>query len=335
MIWLIVDVLLNGRIRDITYTKLQEYFSFGWERFRIIAYLIFALLIFLFFTIYFIVPDILTKRKLENEKKKLINFVTELYQKDSIIDVPEEYAGLYNIITIQKNSNISSEYKKNEMISNIAHDLRTPLTSVLGYLMILNDENNLSKETEKKYINICFTKAEQINSLINEFFEYTQNTESNMILSKQRIDITELLEQIADEMYPLSENQNKNIRLNYNSPIILLADSSKLARAFENIIKNALNYSIDEEIIINVSEIDNKANITVSNKCDFISLEDTERIFERSYRLDKSRTSNGNSGLGLSIAKEIIEAHNGKICAVYENERINIVSVLPLYSDIL
>jgi len=329
LLWLITDVLLNGKLRDIAYSELLDLFSYGWERFRIAIYITAGILIFVFLFIYIQLPEIIIKKKLKKEQNKLTDFVTDCINGNEPDEIPDEYVKIYSAVSKQKIKDISSEYRKNEMISNIAHDLKTPLTSILGYLMLLNDNSSIPEELQKKYTGICLDKAEQLNELISEFFEYTQNTEANITLTKQTLDITELLEQISDELYPLAEKNNRKIDLNYPSALTVSADSSKLARAFENIIKNAVLYSTDEKISVEASGSDEIVKVIVSNKYHHISKEQTERIFERSYRLDNSRTFNGNGGLGLSIAKEIIEAHNGRIYAEYKDKHICIVTELP------
>ena len=184
-----------------------------------------------------------------------------------------------------------AEQKKNDLIMYMAHDLKTPLTSVIGYLSLLNEEKEISKELQNKYMKIALDKSLRLEELTNQFFEITRYNLKDMSVNKPEV-------------------------LIYN------ADGDKLARAFGNLLRNAINYSY-KNTIITIDMIENEDNIEVvfKNKGATIPEYKLERIFDKFYRADEARESNsGGAGLGLAITKEIIELHQGTICAKSEND---------------
>ena len=217
-----------------------------------------------------------------------------------------------------------AEQKKNDLIMYMAHDLKTPLTSVIGYLSLLNEEQEISKKLQNKYIKIALDKALRVEELTNQFFEITRYNLNDIPLNKTNIDLVMLLDQLVEEFYPMLEE--RNLKLNITKPNILMynADGDKLARAFGNLLKNAISYSYENTTItINMIENEENIEITFKNKGATIPEYKLERIFDKFYREDESRqTNNGGAGLGLAITKEIIELHNGKICAKSNDEFI-------------
>lgn len=334
LLWLVVDVYFNGKVREYTYNKLLEYFSQGWEQFRLFIYVIFFLMLFLLVILYFVFPNILVTRSLRKEKEKLRAFLIGFFEDDNISEIDNEYIELKEVLLKQKIRLVESEHKRNEMISNIAHDLKTPLTSILGYLMLLDSEEELPESIRKKYTGICVEKTEQLNSLINEFFELSTYSSKSVSLNASKIDITQLLEQLIDEFYPMLLAKKQKIVFNYSAPVYINADGDKLCRALENIIKNAVSYSNEcSSIDIQLDPRENKVFICISNECGFLTEQQLNRIFDRSYRIDDSRKFTGNGGIGLSIAKEIIDAHGGNINADYSDGRFIINIELGVYLE--
>ena len=215
----------------------------------------------------------------------------------------------------------TNEERKNELIVYLAHDLKTPLTSIIGYLELLNESPDLPVSYRAKYANITLNKAYRLEELINEFFEIARFNVGNIVLNKSSINLRLMLEQIIDEFYPLSKSQDKEIVINCPTFLCLVADSDKLSRVFNNVLKNAIAYSFpNSKININVKENLHDVSIEISNSGTTIPQDKLDYIFEKFYRLDESRGSNsGGAGLGLAIAKEIVEAHGGKIFASSQN----------------
>lgn len=259
--------------------------------------------------------------KENNETIKLPSEVNEFTEK--LNDIKNDY------IT-SKNNAKDAEQKKNDLIMYMAHDLKTPLTSIIGYLTLLNDEKNISRELQEKYMKIALDKSLRVEELINQFFDITRYNLHSMPINKTEINITYLLKQLIDECYPMLEKNNLKCMLNAPDKVIYLGDGDKLARAFGNLLKNAISYSYKDTVIeINVTKELDKLYITFRNKGAKIPDYKLEKIFEKFYRGDESRTSTtGGAGLGLAITKEIIELHNGKISVKNDDEYIEFNIVL-------
>jgi two-component system sensor histidine kinase VanS len=217
-----------------------------------------------------------------------------------------------------------AEQRKNDLVVYLAHDLKTPLTSVIGYLTLLNDEKQISPELQDKYLAIALDKSERLEDLINEFFEITRFNLTNLTLEKTKINLTRMLEQTVFEFEPMLREKNLKCSLNVKRDMLLTCDAEKMERVFENLLRNAVNYSYDDTTIDLVAKEDIEGiSIEVSNHGDTIPPEKIERIFEQFYRVDSARRSHsGGSGLGLAIAKEIVELHGGTISASSESEII-------------
>lgn len=212
----------------------------------------------------------------------------------------------------------------------MAHDLKTPLTSIIGYLSLLNDEKSISKEVSEKYIEIALNKAYRLEELTNQFFEITRYNLKEMPIVKNKLDLSVLLNQLVEECYPISIEKNIKVSLDVKS-VIFYGDGDKLARALTNLLKNAISYG-DENSTIYISMQKEKENIKVKfrNKGDKIPDYKLNRIFEKFYRADESRASNtGGTGLGLAITKDIITLHGGSISVKNDDEFIEFLVVLP------
>ena len=259
--------------------------------------------------------------KENNETIKLPSEVNEFTEK--LNDIKNDY------IT-SKNNAKEAEQKKNDLIMYMAHDLKTPLTSIIGYLTLLNDEKNISKELQEKYIKIALDKSLRVEELTNQFFDITRYNLHSMPINKTELNITYLLKQLIDECYPMLEKNNLKCVLNAPDKVNYLGDGDKLARAFGNLLKNAISYSYKDTVIeINVIEELDKLYITFRNKGAKIPDYKLEKIFEKFYRGDESRTSStGGAGLGLAITKEIIELHSGKISVKNDDEYIEFDIIL-------
>lgn len=225
----------------------------------------------------------------------------------------------------------TAEKRKNDLVVYLAHDLKTPLTSVIGYLTLLRDENQISDELREKYLSISLEKAERLEDLINEFFEITRLNFSNMLMEYSRINLTRLLEQLTFEFQPMLLEKDLTCHLNAEPDIMLKCDADKMQRVFDNLLRNAVNYSFDGgSIDIRAVEEETCIRIKFTNQGNTIPPEKLERIFEQFYRLDTARSvKSGGAGLGLAIAKEIVELHQGTITAKSEDEMIEFEVMLP------
>lgn len=218
-----------------------------------------------------------------------------------------------------------AEQRKNDLIVYLAHDLKTPLTSVIGYLTLLEDEPDIPQKTREKYTSIALNKAERLEDLINEFFDITRFNLTNIELDIEKVNLSRMLEQICSEFIPILLEHKLSWNLDIAPDINLMCDPDKLSRVFDNLIRNAVNYSYpDTEITCVLTKQDKNIHILFKNHGKTISPEKLSRVFEQFFRLDSSRASStGGAGLGLAIAKEIVELHGGQINAASENESIS------------
>lgn len=225
-----------------------------------------------------------------------------------------------------------AEQRKNDLIVYLAHDLKTPLTSVIGYLTLLRDESQISEELREKYLSISLKKAERLEELINEFFEITRFNLSSVELQYSRVNLTRLIEQLVFEFEPMLNEKKLKCNLNMAADIMLKCDPNKLQRVFDNLLRNAVFYSFEEsDIDISAVQNDNEIIISFLNHGDTIPPQKLERIFEQFYRLDTARgTNNGGAGLGLAIAKQIVELHHGAIEAKSEKDSVEFKIRLPI-----
>ena len=224
-----------------------------------------------------------------------------------------------------------AEQKKNDLVVYLAHDLKTPLTSVIGYLTLLDESPDLPLEQRAKYTSITLEKAYRLEQLINEFFDITRFGLQSAVLENNRIDFSMMLEQMADEFYPVLRDKGLRIELSVEPNLQLIGDSDKLARIFDNLLRNAISYSYpDSPITLYAWEQDGYVKTVVRNLCDQIPKEKQNMIFEKFFRLDSSRgSSTGGAGLGLAIAKEIAELHGGSICLNSTPEYTDFIVTLP------
>lgn len=226
-----------------------------------------------------------------------------------------------------------AEQRKNDLIVYLAHDLKTPLTSVIGYLTLLRDEPQISEEMRSRYTGIALDKAERLEDLINEFFDITRFNLTNIQLEPERVNISRMLEQIGFEFHPILAEKDLKLETEIKPNVEMLCDPDKLARVFDNLLRNAVNYSYAGTTIylsMDYEPIKDEVKICVENHGKTISPDKLDRIFEQFFRLDSSRrSSTGGSGLGLAIAKEIVELYHGTITAESENESIRFTVVLP------
>jgi len=213
----------------------------------------------------------------------------------------------------------------------LAHDIRTPLTSVIGYLNLIAEVPDMPTEQRAKYVNITLDKAYRLEKMINEFFEITRYNTQQISITKEKIDLYYMMVQLSDELSPmLSANGNTTV-LNVDENLIVSGDPEKLARVFNNVLKNAAIYSTpNSEIVISAEENEESVIVAFTNHGKTVPKEKLASVFEKFYRMDEARTSNaGGAGLGLAIAKEIVTLHGGTIVADSDNDTVTFTITLP------
>ena len=209
-----------------------------------------------------------------------------------------------------------SERTKNELITNVAHDLRTPLTSIIGYLELLSSGPAISQEMQKKYIDIAYVKAKRLEKLIEDLFGFTKMNYGRISMNVGKVDIVKLLGQLLEEFYPSFMDKDLTYELKSNVPSqVITADGNLLARLFDNLINNAIKYGAEgKKVLVQVLAKDDIVTVSVTNYGYVIPAEELPLIFNKFYRVEQSRSSKtGGTGLGLAIAKSIVDMHGGTI----------------------
>ena len=277
------------------------------------------LFLFLYFERQKYVKFLLTRMINEIEYISEDNFDTKV----TIVDynVVGELGAKVNHIINQVEKSIADQKEsaqiKNDLITNVAHDLRSPLTSIIGFLNLINEDRYKSEVELRYFIQIIHQKSKDLHQLMNDLFEYTlvQNKES--LINEVPINMEEMLNQLAVQFQVQVHEVGMEMRqylLTTNNPTVL-GDGNKIARIFENLIQNAIRYGKDGKYIdITLSESNKLIEIEITNYGQVIPKVDLPYIFERFYRVEKSRShQTGGSGLGLAIVKSIVELHNGQI----------------------
>ncbi|WP_312117875.1 sensor histidine kinase [Brevibacillus reuszeri] len=216
------------------------------------------------------------------------------------------------------------ENSKMELITNVSHDLRTPLTSIIGYLNLLKNDNYEDIEEHKRYINNAYNKSQQLKKLIDDLFEYTRLTSGSVNLTFTKLDWNALVEQIINEFEPIAQENSLTVRtIRDQTPIYGYVDAEKMVRAIDNLLINALKFSIKPgEITVRLTVDEQHITFAVENWGKPISEEQEKLLFERFYKADPSRNDQHGSpgaGMGLSIAKNIVDLHGGRIGLNHQN----------------
>lgn len=261
-----------------------------------------------------------------------------LNDSSELIKLPEELQPLEvqmntikNNLRDQRYAAAQSEQRKNDLVVYLAHDMKTPLTSIVAYLSLLDEVPDMPLAQRAKYTGISLEKAKRLGELINEFFEITRYNLQNITLERQQISLNMLLEQMVDEFYPVFKEKNIVCRVHIEEDIELFVDAERMARVFDNLFRNAISYSYEETPIDVIAKTsDQTVRITVRNQGKEIAEHKLNHLFEKFYRLDEARSTNtGGAGLGLAIAKEIVELHGGMIQAVSNERYTEFIVTLP------
>ena len=296
-----------------------------WNKDTLMAVMFIILLLgFLLFIFYFL---LLTKR-ITKDMSYISSYIsniasgdmeiqiTGINREDEIGEVVTQVNRMHSEIERLMKSEREALQANKEMITCVAHDLRTPLTSIIGYLQLATDVEKYPVEERQKYASIAMRKADRMQGLIEELFSYTKLMSGEITLHRSSIDIVKLVEQMTEEFYPLFMENNLEYTLEQNVySLILDVDGELIARAVSNLISNAVKYGKDgKAVYIELEKYDSELQIRVTNFGLIIPEDSVEHIFDRFYRVESSRSSQtGGTGLGLNIAQEIAVLHGGKI----------------------
>ena len=347
-----------------------------WQAFKYYVMEIMLIVVPVICIIILIIIDMKKRKTRREDAYKISGYIDRFVINDEPLpaDIPAEYGEVFTKLSEirykeQKREQelLNETARKDDLVTYLAHDLKTPLTSVIGYLTLLKDEPGLSEEMRARYTDIAVSKSERLEELISELFEITRYNIHQVELTKGNVNLSVMLEQILFEFTPLLSEKHLHFVTDIAPDIEAYVDVDKMERVIDNLIRNAVHYSYpdtDIKVELSVKESDSKysnnkaddkkvdktfeiersdkidveagkdreKNITlvVENRGKTIPEEKLERIFEQFYRVDSSRSSaTGGSGLGLAIAKQLMEAHGGTIKAESENESIRFIVKLP------
>lgn len=235
------------------------------------------------------------------------------------------------ILKRQELESIEGEKRKDDLVLFLAHDLKTPLTSIVAYLTMLDTHPEMAAEEREKYIHIAHEKSIRLGELINEFFDITRYNLQDIELEPVDIHLSLMLEQLADELYAVLQEKHLSCEVDVEENLEVTGDPDKLARVFDNILRNAIAYCYEgTKIEIEAKAKNGNIEIIFSNEGDKIPGTMLQTIFEKFYRVDGSRSSGtGGAGLGLAIAKEIVELHGGTVMAKSNDLRTQFIVTLP------
>ena len=303
--------------------KLEEGFRFLHESETGIWFLL-AVLSVLFFLIYYLILS----APMVSYLREILRGVERIKNGDLNTEIAVRQCGELSELALAMNTMQSklketlakereTERLKDELITNVAHDLRTPLTSVIGYLDLLRQPEHLTEETKQKYIDIAYDKSERMEGLVSDLFDFTRYEKNKIALTKNTLEMKQFMEQIIDEFYPsMIQHQLECYTVFTPEKVYMEGDGELLARAFGNLMANAIKYGAEgKQIRVEVHSFPelHKIRIAITNYGKIIPKKDLDKIFDRFYRGDASRSTQGGTGLGLAIAKNILEMHNGTI----------------------
>ena len=286
--------------------------------------------------------------------KRIVKDMT--YISDRIIDIADgksdekiiierqdeigEIAGRINEMTEQINQLITSErdalQSNKDLIACVAHDLRTPITSVKGYLDLALDTKHYDLEQRQKYVRIAQTKANRLEYLIHDLFNYTKLTSGEITLHRSKIDLVQLVEQMVEEFYPLFQEEELECTTKYNiSYLEMNMDGELIARAVQNLLSNAIKYGKDgKHVYVELECLEQEVQIRVTNYGLVIPEESIKHLFDKFYRVERSRNvKTGGAGLGLNIAQEIVHLHGGRIQVTSGASGTCFTIALPLHKE--
>jgi len=347
------DITLNGVLRDWIDRNFMYKYEFltvsgemasaheiDWGRLKSFLLTASIFLIEAWVITAFLAVQISVRKASKNILAEAEQKIHEYMAKDADIEeiFPDNYKDIATQMLSIKTNMLRNEQtlreealRKNDLITYLAHDLKTPLTSIIGYLSLLDEIPEMPEKQRKKYTKITLDKAQRLEKLINEFFEITRYNLQQISIEKETVDLSYMLFQMADEFYPILQAHGNTAKLEIDENLTIMADPIELARVFNNILKNAVAYSSpDTPIKIQAKKEEHYVRICFSNEGKTIPKQKLNSIFEKFFRLDDARATNtGGAGLGLAIAKEIVTLHNGTISASSENGITAFLITLP------
>ncbi|OLQ46671.1 two-component sensor histidine kinase [Bacillus licheniformis] len=327
-------ILTNVSLQKMNYLK---EFSIRSSYFMIL--LQFSAAIFTFIAVFFIMArkKILYVKHITESVHQIANgklgLTIRIESRDELTELAQNINHMSEELEKKFEQERQLERSKSELISNVSHDLRTPLTSIIGYLDLLKKGRYASKAQFQEYLETIDSKSQRLKYLIDELFEYTHLSSQDVKLTRQEADLSGLLEQIIGEYIPIFEKEQLSVQKSITEDNIpVLMDIDKMVRVYDNLFMNAIKYSKKpSELVISLEIIGDKAVLKVSNQVEDFPAGNINRLFERFYRGDQARTDQQGSGLGLAISKRIVELHNGHIHGEYREGWMSFIVEHPIH----
>ncbi|AZJ24200.1 two-component sensor histidine kinase (plasmid) [Bacillus wiedmannii bv. thuringiensis] len=316
----------------------KNYHIFSMFEFNFVMLFLFAFAIFTFIVIFLILvrKKIVYLKRISDNVNDIANgklgLTIEIKGKDELTQLAQNINYMSKELEDTFEQERRLERTKNELITNVSHDLRTPLTSIIGYIDLLKRGQYDSKIQLQEYLETTYSKSQRLKYLIDELFEYTRLSGIDAKLNFNEVDLSGLLEQIVGEYIPIFEKESLNVQKSITEETIpIIMDVEKMVRVYENLFMNAIKYSMKpSELSICLELIGNKAILKVSNKVEKPPVSDPNKLFERFFRGDKARKNDQGNGLGLAISKRIVELHHGNIHAEYKEGWISFIVEHPI-----
>ncbi|MDR4172764.1 HAMP domain-containing sensor histidine kinase [Bacillus nitratireducens] len=330
-----LTILILVYVIDPLFVKHEE---FGMFEFNLALLFLFAFAIFKFIIIFLILvrKKIVYLKLISDNVNDIANgklgLTIEIKGKDELTQLAQNINYMSKELEDTFEQERRLERTKNELITNVSHDLRTPLTSIIGYIDLLKRGQYDSETQLQEYLETTYLKSKRLKYLIDELFEYTRLSGIDAKLNFNEVDLSGLLEQIVGEYIPIFEKENLNVQKSITEETIpIIMDVEKMVRVYENLFMNAIKYSMKpSELSVCLELIGNKAILKVSNKVEKPPVSDPNKLFERFFRGDKARKNDQGNGLGLAISKRIVELHHGNIHAEYKEGWISFIVEHPI-----
>ncbi|AWI06062.1 HAMP domain-containing sensor histidine kinase [Clostridium drakei] len=337
-----IDIIVTFYACAFLVSMMNKIFGLGpyyYEKYAVYLAFVFFLLVLIIFISIFLAAINGRIKYLNYISKSVTNIKTEKYLNPIDIKGSDEFAQLakdINTMSERLKENYEKEKKqeeaKNELIVAVSHDLKTPLTSIIGYLELLDKGKEVLSKDQQGFLEVAYKKSTDLKKLIEELFEYTKLSNNYTKLDKVPFNIAVLVNQIVGENILFLSEKNIEVKIECTkNELMCEIDMQKFIRVIENLVKNAEKYSYrNSTFIIRMWEEDMNVKLSFINEGDNISEEDLTKIFDEMYRIDKSRNAEiEGSGLGLAISKKIIELHEGRIWAECNGNVISFNIVLP------
>lgn len=344
-----VDTVLNGMVLDWIDKNIIEtgYYlinghyvrDINWRKVKTLVLIILIINVVVWLAVVMIVSEIKARKRTKQTITESSKIISDYFAQSAMKSYDPAYTEVITqmerikaVMDANEQQLLEEAAQKNDIIAYLAHDLKTPLTSVIGYLSLLNEAPDMPVEQKAKFVQISLDKAFRLEELINDFFEITRYNLHQITLEKTPTDIYYLLTQVIEEFYPVLTQHGNSAVLHADENMVINADAEKIARVFSNLLKNAASYSYpNSEIEISAVTMDRTVQITFRNRGRTIPAHKINAIFDKFYRLDESRASHsGGAGLGLAFAKEVVGLHKGTITAESKNDITDFIVCLPV-----